>query len=103
TQTYAQAMARPDMGWRLGAPSPAGGTTTNSGWDPVRKVVITRGVSAWAKYDPKTDTWTRLNDSIGGGDKESGVAVDAVGRKMYVIGNVAEVIDLDTYVVTSIG
>jgi len=104
SQTYAQAMARADMGWALMAPSPAGGTVTSSGWDSQRKVVVTRGFNSWGVFNPKTNTWVRVAEAVGGSDYEASVAVDVVGRKMYVLGNkLAEVINLDTYVVTRIG
>ncbi len=102
--TYAQAMARPDMGWERRANAPAGTTAGSSGWDPKTRRVVTRGISFWGAYDPVADRWERWGDAVGGSDYEASVAMDLDRRKMYVLGgHVAEVVNLDTHVVTALG
>jgi hypothetical protein len=104
SQTYAQAMARPDMGWARRADAPRGTLTCSVGWDSKTGLVVVRALSFWGAYNPATDTWARWGDSYGGSDYEASVAMDVSGRKMYVLGGqIAEVVDLDTHVVTSLG
>jgi hypothetical protein len=98
SQTTAQAMARPDMGWELRAWAPGGAISSASGWDPVQKRVVTRSRGFIGAYYPDTDRWENWNigNAPYGSDYESSVAMDVAGRKMYVIGNrLAEAIDLD--------
>ena len=104
TLTYAQAMARPDMGWVRRADAPGGITAGSVGWDPKTGRVITRGRSFWAAYDPIANVWERWGNASGGSDYEASVAMDVDRRKMYVLGDrLAEMIDLDTRVVTVLG
>jgi len=102
--TYAQAMARPDMGWARRANAPSGITAGSSGWDPKTGRVITRGRNFWGAYDPAADVWDRWGDAGGGSDYEASVAMDVEGRKMYVLGGrLAEMVNLDTHAVTVLG
>ena len=98
-QTYQEAMARPDMGWALRAPAPSGSVTSSSGWDPVKRRVITRGSRFIGAYYPDEDRWEdwKIGATPYGGDYQASVAMDIEGRKMYVLGErLAEVIDLDS-------
>jgi len=102
--TYEQAMARPDMGWELKAQAPAGATSSASGWDPKTGLIVTRGRNFWGAYNPRTNAWTRWGDAWGGSDFEASVAMDIEGRRMWVLGDrLAEVVNLDTRQVTSLG
>lgn len=102
--TYEQAMARPDMGWELKAQAPGGATSSSSGWDPKTGLVITRAKAFWGAYNPRTNAWTRWGDAWGGSDFEASVAMDIAGRRMWVLGDrLAEVVNLDTHQVTSLG
>ncbi len=58
SQSYAQAMARLDMGWRLGTAAPSGSVASSSGWDPVQKRVVVRGAHSLGVYYPDTDRTT---------------------------------------------
>jgi hypothetical protein len=105
SQTYAEAMGRPDMGWALKAPAPKGAVTSSSGWDPVKRRVITRGSRFIGAYYPDEDRWEDWQ--IGAAsyccDFTASVAMDTAGRKMYVLGDrLAEVIDLDTKAYTNL-
>ena len=101
SQTPAQAMARPDMGWELTAQAPDFSVVSSSGYDEKRRVVVTRGATFWGVYNPDTKSWKRLGSSTGGSDYTMSVAVDSEGRKMWLLGGrLGEVIDLDTYAVT---
>jgi len=105
TQSYAQAMARPDMGWALRAQAPANAVSSSSGWDPVHRRVITRSRSFIGAYYPETDRWENWNipNAPYGSDFQASVAMDLVGRKMYVIGDrLAEMIDLDSKTYTDL-
>ena len=103
TQTFTQAMARPDMGWQRRADAPEGSVASSSGWDDQKQVIVTRSKSFLSTYDPMMDQWAVRGVPGGGSDYQSGVAMDVVGRKMYVLAwNLAEAIDLDTYAVTKI-
>lgn len=103
SQTYAQAMARADMGWVQKAGAPAGSVASSSGWDPKACKLITRAYNFLGAYDPKADKWERWSGVSGGSDFAASVAVDAAGRRMYVLGDrLAEVIDLDARSVTPI-
>jgi hypothetical protein len=98
-QTYQEAMARPDMGWALRAPAPSGSVTSSSGWDPVKRRVVTRGVKFIGAYYPDEDRWEdwKIGAASYCCDYEASVAMDMEGRKMYVLGGrLAEVIDLDS-------
>src|SRR6266542_2400730 len=104
SQSYAEAMARPDMGWARKASSPAGTLVAAVGVDTKTNLVVVRGRTFWAAYNPVADSWTKWADVGGGGDNEAGVAMDIGGRKMYVLGgNIAEVVDLDTHAVRKLG
>jgi hypothetical protein len=104
SQTYAQAMARADMGWALKADAPAGTLTCTVAWDSKAGVVVVRARTFYGSYNPTTDKWERWGDTAGGSDYEAQAAIDVEGRKMYVLGNhIAEVIDLDTRVLTQLG
>ncbi|TMK77500.1 MAG: hypothetical protein E6G47_11025 [Actinobacteria bacterium] len=105
SQTYAQAMARPDMGWALKAVAPGSAVASSSGWDPVQKRVVTRSRNFIGAYYPDADKWENWNihNAPYGSDFQAGVAVDVVGRKMYVLGDrLAEVIDLDSKAYTDL-
>jgi hypothetical protein len=105
SQTYAQAMARPDMGWALQAPGPGTAVSSSSGWDPVQKRVVTRSRGFIGAYYPDSDRWENWNIQSApyGSDCQASVAMDVVGRKMYVLGDrLAEVIDLDTKAYTDL-
>jgi hypothetical protein len=99
SNTYEQAMARPDMGWAVGAQAPSNAVSSSSGWDPVRRRVVTRSRNFIGAYYPDTDRWENWNigNAPYGSDFQASVAMDVAGRKMYVIGDrLAEVIDLDS-------
>jgi len=101
-QTKAQAMARPDMGWTFLGYAPAPSVASSSGYDEKKRVIVTRGATFWGLYNPDTNKWTRLADAGGGSDYSASVAVDSVGRKMWALGGrIGEVIDLDSYAVTT--
>jgi hypothetical protein len=105
SQTYAQAMARPDMGWTLKAQAPSNAVSSSSGWDPARRRVVTRSRSFIGAYYPEADRWESWNiqNAPYGSDFQASVAMDLVGRKMYVIGDrLAEVIDLDSRAYTDL-
>ena len=105
SQTYAQAMARPDMGWALKAAAPNSAVSSSSGWDPVQKRVVTRSRNFIGAYYPETDKWENWNiqNAPWGSDFQAGVALDLIGRKMYVLGDrLAEMIDLDTKAYTDL-
>ena len=105
TQTAAQAMARPDMGWALNAPAPRSAVASASGWDPVRRRFVTRSSNFIGAYDPATNTWEIWNPPSApyGSDFQASVAMDVAGRKMYVLGDrLAEVLDLDTKAYTDL-
>jgi hypothetical protein len=105
SQSYAQAMDRPDMGWALKAPAPSTAVSSSSGWDPVQKRVIMRSRGFIGAYYPDTDRWENWNiqNAPFGSDYQASVAMDVVGRKMYVLGDrLAEVIDLDTKAYTDL-
>jgi hypothetical protein len=98
TQTYEQAMARPDMGWGLVARAPGGAVSSTCGWDPTLKRIIVRSKTFIGAYYPAENRWENWNirNAPYGSDFESAGTVDVAGRKMYVLGNrLAEVIDLD--------
>jgi hypothetical protein len=107
TQTYAQAMARPDMGWDV-VPSPAGSIETQCGWDPVKTQLLCRG-HVYAAYFPDQNRWQAFPDLQNqgawfGGDVDAMSTVDVAGRWMYVIGSgFAERINLDTYAWQDLG
>jgi hypothetical protein len=102
--TYEQAMARPDMGWTKKANAPAGTLTASAGLDTKTGLIVVRARTFYGAYDPVGDSWTRWGDAGGGSDYEASVAMDVEGRKMYVLGgHIAEVINLDTHVLTSLG
>ena len=102
-QTVAQAMARPDMGWVQKADAPGGSVASSSGWDPVAGKLVTRAYNFLGAYDPKANKWERWSGVSGGSDFTASVAMDATGRRMYVVGDrLAEVIDLDAHTVTAI-
>jgi len=105
TQTTVQAMARPDMGWALKAPAPRSAVASASGWDPVRRRVVTRSSNFIGAYDPATNTWEAWNPPSApyGSDFQASVAMDVAGRKMYVVGDrLAEMLDLDTKAYTDL-
>jgi hypothetical protein len=103
SQTVAQAMARSDMGWAQKADAPRGSVASSSGWDPVAGKLVTRATHFLGAYDPKANKWERWSDVSGGSDFAASVAMDATGRRMYVLGDrLAEVIDLDAHTVTRI-
>ena len=103
TQTFVQAMARPDMGWELRQAGPECTLTTASGWDTTKRVMVSRGRNLLSTYDPVANEWTIRATPGGGTDFQAGAAMDVPGRKMYVLAwNLAEQIDLDTYTVTPI-
>jgi hypothetical protein len=103
SQTYAQAMARPDMGWVRKADSPYT-LTASAGWDSKAGLVVVRGRASVDAYNPKTNSWAQWAPAGGGSDYEASVAMDVEGRKMYVLGgNIAEVIDLDKHTLTVLG
>jgi hypothetical protein len=91
------------MGWQRRADAPEGSVASASGWDSQKSVMITRSKSFVSTYDPLADVWKRQANPGGGSDYASGVAMDVPGRKMYVLAaNLADVIDLDSYAVSSI-
>jgi hypothetical protein len=99
SQTYAEAMARPDMGWALKATAPAPSVASSSGWDPVKKRVVTRGSKFIGAYYPDEDRWEdwQIRGASFCCDYHASVAMDIAGRKMYVLGErLVEVIDLDS-------
>ena len=106
SQTRAQAMARPDLGWQRVAPAPAGPVASSSGWDPVQKRVVTRSRSFVGAYYPDENRWEDWNINPNATfccDFQASVAMDLVGRKMYVLGDrLAEMYDLDTKAYTDI-
>ena len=105
SQTYDQAMARPDMGWALKAPGPGSAVSSSSGWDPVQKRVVTRSRGFIGAYYPETDRWENWNiqNAPFGSDFQASVAMDVIGRKMYVLGDrLAEVMDLDSKAYTDL-
>ena len=99
SQTYDQAMARPDMGWRVVAPSLDSTTSAICAWDSRSKLAVCRLKNIWASYDPKADVWVRwLDPNYGGSDWEASAAIDVEGRRMFALGNrVAEILHLDTH------
>jgi hypothetical protein len=99
SQTYDQAMARPNMGWRVMAPSLDWTTSAICAWDSRSKLVVCRLKNIWVSYDPKADVWVRwLDPNYGGSDWEASAAIDVEGRRMFALGNrVAEIIHLDTH------
>ena len=104
-QSYAEAMARPDMGWALKAPAPGSAVSSSSGWDPVQKRVVVRSRSFIGAYYPDTDRWENWHIQAApfGSDFQASVAMDVAGRKMYVLGDrLAEVIDLDSKAYTDL-
>lgn len=105
SQTLAQAMARPDLGWGQKAPAPAGAVASSSGWDPVQKRVVVRGSRFIGAYYPDENRWEdwQIGAAPMGSDFQASVAMDLVGRKMYVLGDrLAEAIDLDTKAYTDL-
>jgi hypothetical protein len=105
TQTYAQAMARLDMGWVRKADAPSGSVTSSSVWDPTKRRVVTRGSRKLMVYYPDSDKWEdhTPNGYNGCCDYPANTAIDVVGRKMYVLGDrIAERYDLDTFALTNL-
>jgi hypothetical protein len=108
TQTYAQAMARPDMGWERKADALEFTTACMAAWDTGRTpkpVVVVRKRNNWYTHEPEADVWTQVAQGIDqGSDWQASVAINVTGRKMWVLGDrLAEVIDLDTYAMTAYG
>jgi hypothetical protein len=104
-QTYVEAMARPDIGWALRGPAPSGSITSSSGWDPVKRRVVTRGSKFIGAYYPDEDRWEdwKIGAASYCCDYQASVAMDIEGRKMYVLGErLAEVIDLDSKAYTNL-
>jgi hypothetical protein len=105
SQTYAEAMARADMGWALKQRAPGTAVASSSGWDPIRRRVVTRSRGFIGAYYPDTDRWENWNiqNAPWGSDFAASVAMDISGRKMYVLGDrLAEVIDLETKAYTDL-
>jgi len=101
TQTYAQAMARSDMGWDV-VGSPVGNLSSVVGWDSQRKQLVVRGTGAWAVYFPDENRWDNLTYDERGRPSAATLpppeVVDVAGRTMYVLGDgLAESLNLDTY------
>src|SRR5712691_8588133 len=57
TQSFAQAMARPDMGWGLRANASEGSVASASGWDAQKGLMVTRSKSLLSTYDPVANQW----------------------------------------------
>ena len=105
SQTYAEAMARADMGWALKQTAPGTAVASSSGWDPIRRRVVTRSRGFIGAYYPDTDRWenSSIQNAPRGSDFAASVAMDISGRKMYVLGDrLAEVIDLDSKAYTDL-
>src|SRR3990167_8913143 len=98
TQSYAEAMARPDMGWRIGTPAPSSSVSSASVFLPKTEQVFVRSRNFVGTYTLATDTWTVWPMPAGwpgGSDFEAGIAFDAARGKIYVIGDrLAEVYDI---------